>query len=42
VTETKEVVAVKIINDNTDDKLMKLIKDEIEAMDKIQHLNVIK
>ena len=42
VTDTKQEVAIKIINDNTDDSLMKLIHDEIEAMSKIEHTNVIK
>ena len=41
ITETNQEVAIKIINDNTDESLMKLIKIEIESMSKINHKNII-
>ena len=39
--KTGKEVAVKIINDNMDKKLKELINIEVQAMAKINHINVI-
>ena len=40
-SETGRKVAVKIISDNMDKSLMELVKVEIDAMAKLQHVNII-
>jgi len=40
-TETGRKVAIKIINDNLDEKMLELVKVEVEAMSKFQHVNII-
>lgn len=39
--QTGAKVAVKIMNDNMDDKMQELVITEVQAMSKLKHMNII-